>query len=106
MTVHQVAWQGQPAASLCFTRGRAMLAFMPDVPQQPALSDDEWDEWYRLTPQDRWRQTQKLWAFYLEAGGSLDPEPDSQSPFNAAFTQRSAPSDGRPGLRVLRRSGV
>ena len=27
--------------------------------------DDEWQAWYRLTPQERWRETQKLWAFYL-----------------------------------------
>jgi hypothetical protein len=68
--------------------------------------DDEWDDWYRLTPQERWRETQKLWAFYLSVGGSLDPEPDSQSPFYFDDEPRPAPIDGRPGVRVVRRSGV
>ena len=66
----------------------------------------EWDEWYRLTPAERWRETEKLWAFYLDMGGSLDPEPDSQSPFNIAFFEPPVPSHGRPGMRFIRRSGV
>ena len=44
---------------------------------------DSWKEWYRLTPLERWRESMKLWEFYLRVGGSLDPEPDSQSPFDA-----------------------
>ena len=44
-------------------------------------TEDEWQEWYRLTPQNRWTETEKLWDYYLSIGGSLDPEPDSQSPF-------------------------
>ena len=68
--------------------------------------DPEWEEWYAMTPQERWRESAKLWAFYLSVGGSLDPEPDSQSPFDAFYQPSSAPADGRPGLRVLRRSGV
>jgi hypothetical protein len=44
--------------------------------------NDEWLEWYHLTPAQRWRESGKLWAFFLMAGGSLDPEPDSQSPFD------------------------
>ncbi len=27
--------------------------------------DDEWRDWYRLTPAQRWRETEKLWDFYL-----------------------------------------
>lgn len=73
---------------------------------QSCLADDEWQEWYRLTPQERWRETQKLWTFYLLIGGSLDPEPDSQSPFYFADAPGPMPADGRPGLRVVRRSGV
>jgi hypothetical protein len=67
---------------------------------------EEWDEWYRLTPQERWRESQKLWEFYLLMGGSLDPEPDSQSPFDADYAPGPIPADGRPGLRVIRRSGI
>ena len=42
------------------------------------LVGSEWAEWYMMTPQERWAQTETLWATYLELGGSLDPEPDTQ----------------------------
>jgi hypothetical protein len=60
-----------------------------DFPER--LADDEWQEWYLLTPQERWRETQKLWAYYLLVGGSLDPEPDSQSPFDSFLPRSPAP---------------
>jgi hypothetical protein len=66
----------------------------------------EWAEWYRLTPLERWRESEKLWQHYLEIGGSLDPEPDTESPFYNGETPGSRPVDGRAGLRVLRRGGV
>lgn len=69
-------------------------------------ADEEWMEWYRMTPEERWRESLKLWSFYRQVGGSLDPEPDSQSPFDDVFTSRSMPADGRPGLRLVRRGGV
>ncbi|MFM8479538.1 MAG: hypothetical protein ACKOEO_27430, partial [Planctomycetaceae bacterium] len=53
--------------------------------QEARLDSDSWKEWYRLTPLERMRESMKLWRFYLEAGGSLDPEPDSQSPFDAVM---------------------
>lgn len=68
--------------------------------------EDEWLEWYRLTPQERWRESMKLWEHYLAIGGSLDPEPDSHSPFYFGDPPGPAPADGGPGLRVVRRSGV
>ncbi len=72
-----------------------------------SLSDlDSWEEWYCLSPMERWNESTKLWQFYLRVGGSLDPEPDSQSPFDAFVPRGSAPADGRSGLRVLRRGGV
>ena len=43
--------------------------------------EDEWLEWYRMTPADRWEETTRLWTVYLEMGGSMDGLPDSQSPF-------------------------
>ena len=70
------------------------------------LYDEQWASWYRLTPQERWRETKKLWEFYLLVGGSLDPEPDSQSPFDLDRTPGPVPADGRPGVRVIRRSRV
>lgn len=46
----------------------------------PELSA-EWLEWYQLSPEERWKESEKLWATYLEMGGSLEPEVDFQSPF-------------------------
>ena len=74
--------------------------------QQAELEADSWLEWYRLTPLERMRESMKLWQFYLEAGGSLDPEPDSQSPFDTVMPHGTPPAYRRSGLRVVRRSGV
>ncbi len=71
--------------------------------QPEDLVEDEWAEWYRLTPVQRWLESEKLWQTYLALGGSLDPEPDTQSPFFDARAPRPRPPHGRPGLRVLRR---
>jgi hypothetical protein len=71
-----------------------------------ALFDEEWLDWYRMTPAERWSESLKLWSFYLQVGGSLDPEPDSQSPFDDAFTSRSVSLDGRAGVRLIRRGGI
>ena len=70
------------------------------------LVGEEWEEWYRMTPAQRWRETGKLWRAYLMLGGSLDPEPDSQSPFYDPEAPRSGTPDGRPGVRVIRRSRI
>lgn len=66
----------------------------------------EWLEWYVLTPQERWRESGWLWQTFLLLGGSLEPEPDMDSPFFDAEAWRPLPADGRPGLRVLRRCGI
>ena len=70
------------------------------------LVGEEWAEWYRLTPLERWRESQKLWQCYLSLGGSLDTEPYTQSPFFDQSAPRAGVADGRPGVRVLRRSRV
>jgi hypothetical protein len=70
------------------------------------LVGEEWAEWYRLTPQERFLESMKLWDTYLALGGSLDPEPDTQSPFFDPEEWRQNSLDGRPGVRVLRRSGI
>lgn len=70
------------------------------------LYGEEAAEWMALTPVQRWEATNALWAFFLSSGGSLDPEPDLQSPFYAPATPCPLPADGRPGLRVVRRGGV
>jgi hypothetical protein len=70
------------------------------------ICDPEWAEWYCMSPKERWRETEKLWNIFLTLGGSLDPEPDTQSPFNNAFTAGPLSSHGRTGLRIVRRSGI
>ncbi len=72
----------------------------------PKTIPDEWLEWYALTPAERLRESERLWAQYLAMGGSLDPEPDSQSPFYFPESASSRPVDGRSGLCVLRSGPV
>ena len=74
--------------------------------QAEAVHGEEWAEWIRLTPQERWVESERLWATFIALGGSLDPEPDPQSPFYVAFAESEQLADGRAGVRVVRRSGV
>jgi hypothetical protein len=69
-------------------------------------SGDEWSEWGKLTPEQRFLESMKLWETYLALGGSLEPEPDTQSPFFDAEEWRENLAHGRPGVRVLRRGGI
>ena len=70
------------------------------------LVGDEWAEWYRLSPAERFRESMKLWDTWLALGGSLEPEPDTQSPFFDAEEWRANAAYGRSGVRVLRSGGV
>jgi len=70
------------------------------------IIEGEWLDWYRLTPLERWHESQKLREQFLAMGGSLEPEPDTQSPFYDDNMPGPRPVDGRPGVRVIRRSGV
>lgn len=76
------------------------------------LFGDEWAEWFRLTPQQRWQESEKLWEVYLSLGGSLDPEPDPQSPFFDTFQEYGAysttanPFAGYNSLKVFRHSEI
>jgi len=63
----------------------------------------EWAEWFRLTPAERWRESGKLWASFLALGGSLDPEPDTQSPFFDTRASRPSAAHERAGVRIVRR---
>ena len=71
--------------------------------QPEQLVDAEWAEWYRLTPAERWLESEKLWVAFLALGGSLDPELDTQSPFFDSRTSCSCPAHGWAGVRVVRR---
>ncbi|MGE0375957.1 MAG: hypothetical protein AB7I48_09210 [Planctomycetaceae bacterium] len=79
---------------------------MSEHVQPEDLVGPEWAEWSAMTHQERWRESGKLWATYLALGGSLDPEPDTQSPVFDADEWRELFADGGTGVRVLRRSGV
>jgi hypothetical protein len=70
------------------------------------VCEPEWVEWYQMTPQQRWEESEKLWVSYLALGGTLDPKPDTQSPFFDEHAQSEVSVDGRPGMRVIRRSRV
>src|SRR6185295_11342112 len=78
--------------------------------QPEELVSDELAERYRLTPVQRWLESEKLWQTYLALGGSLDPEPDTQSPFfdprtasaPRSWADRRACSTARPSLAATR----
>ena len=63
--------------------------------------ENEEDEWAFLTPQERWEKSAELWQIYLSLGGSLDPQPDSQSPFDFEEIQRAGTAFRRTGLHSL-----
>lgn len=68
--------------------------------------DPEVLDWYRTSPARRFEESLRLWANFRALGGSLDPEPDSQSPFDAFYRRRPRPVDGRTGVHPVRRGGV
>ena len=70
------------------------------------MQSEEWAEWYLLTPEQRWRETGKLWDLYLIFGGTLDPEPDSESPFDDLFEKGEIPPHRGTGMHIIRRSRV
>ena len=75
----------------------------PSVTDDTRFDDGEWSAWYALTPLQRLEESSKLWETYLTLGGSLDPEPDSQSPFYSDEEWRAFAPHGRPSMRVVRR---
>ena len=70
------------------------------------VCEPEWAEWYRLTAGERWMASGQLWTTYLTLGGTLDPEPDTQSPFHDALARGSVSAHGRSSMHRLRRRGV
>ena len=62
------------------------------------MNPDEVAEWYALSPAERFAESQRLWETFLLLGGSLGPEPDSQSPFYSFHVEEhTGPADGRSG---------
>lgn len=39
-------------------------------------------DWYRISPAERFVESQKLWEVFILLGENYDPEPDYQSPFH------------------------
>src|ERR1051325_9100436 len=39
------------------------------------IVDEEWASWYRLSPQERCRESEKLWQVYFYLCGSLNTPP-------------------------------
>ena len=70
------------------------------------LVEPECLDWYRLSPQERWAESERLWVSYQAMGGTLDEQPDSQSPFYDPEAPCRLAVDGGTGVRVLRRGGV
>jgi hypothetical protein len=64
--------------------------------------DFETREWWSLTPAQRSAESQELWATFLALGGSLDPEPDWQSPFYFPETSGARSAHGRTSVHSLR----
>ncbi len=73
---------------------------LPGTPE--FFPETEEEEWLALTPEQRLLESGRLWAFYLAMGGSLDPEPDPQSPFY--FPEETSPgaADWRSGCNPVR----
>ena len=50
------------------------------------MIEDETLEWYKMSPTERFEESQKLWEIFTILGGSYDPEPDTQSLFHIFTT--------------------
>lgn len=46
------------------------------------ITEEEVLAWYKLSPEERFAESQKLWETYLLLGGRYEPECDTQSPFH------------------------
>ena len=67
------------------------------------IAGEEWGAWYRLTGEERFRESAKILQTYLQMGGSLDPELDFDSPFFDREEWRQLYGHGRSSVRVVRR---
>lgn len=72
-----------------------------DLPEYQDDIEPEWLDWYRKTPVERLAGTEELWANYLAMGGSLDPDPDPESPF---WSREEIESFARDAARTRERA--
>jgi hypothetical protein len=73
------------------------------IPFMPGRYVPEEEEWLRLGPLRRMKESSRLWRTYLLLGGSLDPDPDPQSPFRFSQVPGEMLADRRAGMHHLRR---
>ena len=66
------------------------------------MDEGEIQEWYALSPAERFVESQKLWEVFLLFGGSCEPEPDTQSPFYTLQIRDQSAAHGRTGLHPIR----
>jgi hypothetical protein len=77
-------------------------------PAMEGCVDEEVLEWYRMTPQERWAESMRLWDIFYLLGGRLESNHfDSQGPFYDVSRQSDVdPSDEGPSLTSLRRISI
>ncbi len=61
--------------------------FMKTFFEDPSYTESSVEEaevldWYKMSPAERFVESQKLWEVFVLLGGDYDPEPDTQSPFH------------------------
>jgi hypothetical protein len=86
-------------------RESATVGIVKRLPVEETVGD-EWAAWYALSPVERFLESARLWETYLALGGSLEPEPDTQSPFFDPQEWRENAPHGGAGVHILRRGGV
>ena len=60
------------------------------------------EEWLKLTPAERLKETDKLRELYITLEGDLDPGPDPQSPFHFQEFRSKKPAYRQTGKHSLR----
>lgn len=48
---------------------------------ESSTEEAEFLDWYKMSPAERFVESQKLWEVFILLGGDYAREPDTQSPF-------------------------
>jgi hypothetical protein len=80
-----------------------------EVPlRSPAIEkcvEEEALEWYRMTPQERWEESMRLWSTFRLLGGRFEPG-ELRSAFHDMRARPAGPDAGLAPVRVTRRGGI
>ena len=71
-----------------------------------AIYGEEWAEWMRMSPSQRWVASNRLWDTFTTLGGRLSDDADSDGPVRNAEARGAVAAHGRPSVHPLRRLGV